>query len=112
MEPVETASPWRCIYCLATDVDFSSDEHIFGESLGNTEVILPKGLVCTPCNNRKLSQLDNYLCDFAPISVLRAVYVDRTKKGKAPRAHVGDISVTRTQDGHIKLVSQRPLETW
>jgi hypothetical protein len=37
---------------------FKSREHPFPESLGSTEIVLPRGVVCDPCNNGPLSRLD------------------------------------------------------
>src|SRR4051794_20233768 len=101
------AQPNQCIYCLTTDADFGSVEHIFGESLGNHELILPKGYVCTPCNNGPLSRRDQYLAEFPAVSFFRPFYVLATKKGKVPSAQFGDISVTRPREGHIKVWSKR-----
>jgi len=72
----------QCIYCLSTSGDFTAEEHIFPESLGNDELILPKGLVCKECNNNLLSLLDSALVDFPPIALLRVQYVPYTKKGQ------------------------------
>ncbi|HKQ07430.1 MAG TPA: HNH endonuclease [Blastocatellia bacterium] len=44
-------TPFQCIFCKATTVSFTSNEHIVPESLGNTEHILPPGVVCDGCNN-------------------------------------------------------------
>jgi len=49
----------ECIFCKSTTASFTSVEHIVPESLGNTEHLLPPGLVCDPCNNyfaRKVEQ--------------------------------------------------------
>src|SRR5262249_562875 len=51
----------KCIYCLNTAGSFRSEEHIYPESLGNDEAILPKGFVCDTCNNGPLAFLDNAL---------------------------------------------------
>lgn len=41
----------QCIFCKTTTAAFTSVEHVVPESLGNTEHILPRGVVCDPCNN-------------------------------------------------------------
>lgn len=35
-----------CIFCRRHDGGFTSREHVFPESLGNEEVVLPRGVVC------------------------------------------------------------------
>ena len=76
-----------CIYCLTTTASFASEEHIFPESLGNDELILPKGYVCDVCNNGVLSELDNALLKFEPIAFLQVQFVQYTKGGKLPKAN-------------------------
>jgi hypothetical protein len=46
-----TYVPQQCIFCKSTSAAFTAVEHIVPESLGNTEHILPRGVVCDPCNN-------------------------------------------------------------
>lgn len=49
----------RCIFCKADSSASRAVEHIVPESLGNTEHILPPGVVCDSCNNyfsRKIEQ--------------------------------------------------------
>jgi hypothetical protein len=94
----------RCIYCLTAKGSFESIEHIFPESLGNKELILPKGYVCDKCNHGILSGLDSYLIDFAPIALLRLQNIDRTKKGKYPRANFQNMYVERKKGARIHIV--------
>jgi hypothetical protein len=96
----------RCIYCLTTSGDFTSEEHIFPESLGNDELILPVGYVCDECNHRTLSALDTTLLEFDPIAFLRVQYVPYTKQGKLPKARFQNISMERTHPQHITIIAQ------
>ncbi len=41
-----------CVFCLRTNADFTSVEHIIPESLGNDEWILPMGWACDDCNKK------------------------------------------------------------
>jgi hypothetical protein len=108
----------RCVYCLTTTGDFSTEEHIFPESLGNDEWILPKGLVCKNCNNNVLSPLDNTLIEFPPIAMMRVWCVPFTKKGKLPKAEFGNATLEKTHPRQIKLlvkdkkdaIKETPLE--
>jgi len=40
-----------CIFCESSEREFTAREHIVPESLGNTEHMLPPGIVCDWCNN-------------------------------------------------------------
>src|SRR5262249_34466469 len=102
---VETSSD-RCIYCLTASGDFTAEEHIFPESLGNDELILRKGLVCKECNNEVLSALDSALIEFPPIALLRVQYLPYTKKGKLPKADFANATVERTHPRHIKWTAK------
>src|SRR5207249_3864987 len=61
----------RCIYCLTTTGNFTSEEHIIPESLGNDELVLPTRYVCDRCNNGVLAILDNMLLKFEPVAFLQ-----------------------------------------
>ena len=93
----------RCIYCLTTTDDFTSEEHIFPESLGNDELILPKGFVCDKCNNEILSHLDEVLLTCPPIAMLQVQYVPYTKAGKLPKANLQNLSMERTGPLNITI---------
>lgn len=100
------ATEYRCIYCLSTSVDFTSEEHIFPESLGNDELVLPKGYVCDTCNNRVLSTLDSVLLGFEPIAFLQVQFVPYTKAGKLPQAKFQNVWFEKTRPRHIRMVAQ------
>jgi hypothetical protein len=63
------------------------------------------GSVCRSCNN-KLSRLDQHLADFELLALLRVHFVPLTKKGKFPRADLGDVIIERTKPRHIRYVSK------
>lgn len=98
----------KCIYCKETDRTlFTSEEHVFPESLGNENLILPKGYVCDQCNNEVLSQLDSALADFAPIAFMRVVNVNCSKKGKFQKATFPDVEISRVEPNKI-LFKEHP----
>lgn len=77
----------KCIYCLSTEGNFSSEEHVYPESLGNNELLLPKGVVCDKCNNEVLSGLDNHLVNHDIFSMLRVMFLPyNTKSCEFPKA--------------------------
>lgn len=104
--PVLNVTAKQCIYCLETTGTFNSEEHIFPESLGNDELILPKGYVCDECNNGILAILDNYLLKFEPVAFLQVYFVPYTKQGKLPEANFQNMIIKKTHPLHIKVVAK------
>lgn len=96
----------RCIFCLETNSTFDSEEHIFPESLGNDELVLPKGYVCLRCNNDILSDLDDFLINFDPIAFLRVQFVPYTKAGKLPKANFQNMALHRTGPRNITMTAK------
>ncbi|MDD2681091.1 MAG: HNH endonuclease [Patescibacteria group bacterium] len=96
-----------CLFCKSETNSFLSVEHIFPESLGSKEKILPKGVVCDECNNGILSVLDSELVNFDVILFLRTFYGIETKKGSVPRASFSTVSLENPSKKHINLVLKR-----
>jgi hypothetical protein len=92
-----------CLFCRESDGGFTSVEHIFPESLGNKEVILPAGVVCDRCNHQVLSSLDAALCDFGPIAMLRTVYGIESKGGKRPTFKFDNGALASDSPGNVQL---------
>jgi hypothetical protein len=92
-----------CLFCLQTDGGFTSEEHAVPESLGNTEFILPKGIVCDRCNSGPLATLDERLGDLMPLKMRRTTLGIPNKEGKVP--------VTKFQDTRLELVEGQPALT-
>ena len=88
---------------------FTAVEHVYPESLGNPDVVLPPGIVCDPCNHGHLSARDQWLITFEPIAMLRVMFLDLTKQGKPPRANFQNLSLERRHDG-IRLSPDRTGE--
>lgn len=53
----------RCIFCKQDSSTSISVEHIIPESLGNTDHILPAGIVCDGCNNYIAREVEKPLLD-------------------------------------------------
>lgn len=93
-----------CLYCAKSDGGFRSVEHVLPESLGNKELILPKGVVCDRCNNGVLAQLDNYLLEFEHIQFLRVYLRIPNKAGHYPEAKFGNMKMRVTGTGiHVDI---------
>ena len=99
---LDTLEP-MCIICRNNKGTFSSIEHIFPEALGNTELILEKGLVCDNCNSTLLSQLDDNLINFSPVAFLRVQFVPFTKEGKHPFANFQNMDIKKTRANRIDI---------
>ena len=93
----------QCIFCKSTTNPFSSVEHIFPESLGNKEKILPKGMVCDVCNNGTLSKLDEELLEFEPIKLLKTIHGVASKSGKVPPANFNNVRIESPTPGHVSI---------
>ena len=98
----------RCIYCLASEGDFSAEDHVIPESLGNDELVLREA-VCDACNN-SLSRLEQSLLDFEPVALLRVLNVPYTKKGKFPRAEFRDFTMEKVRPREVKFISKTTKE--
>ena len=53
----------RCIICKQASTSSRSVEHIIPESLGNTDHVLPPGVVCDGCNNYIARKIEKPLLD-------------------------------------------------
>lgn len=103
LRAVRLANP-RCIYCLTRDGDFGPEEHVIPEAFGLDELVLSDA-VCWACNN-KLSELDQFLAEFEPLSLLRVWHVPLTKRGKFPRAEFRDFSIERLKPRELRITSK------
>ena len=98
--------PPKCIYCLTEEGSFKSEEHVYPESLGNTEIVLSQGHVCDTCNNGILSDLDNHLVEHDAISFLRVLYVPyNSKTGKFLKARYQNMTIEKQHPRGI-LITQ------
>lgn len=103
LSPDPTSSENYCIYCRETTGGFTSEEHIIPESLGNDELVLPRGFVCDKCNNGVLAELDSVLLKFEPIAMLQVQFVPYTKDGKLPKANFQNLTIRRTSPRSITV---------
>ena len=96
----------QCIYCLTTKGSFKSTEHIFSESLGNDELILPRGYVCDRCNHGILSLLDDALIKFEPIALTRVLFVPHDKRGRLPEANFQNLHLRKTSPRRLQVAAK------
>jgi hypothetical protein len=74
----------RCIFCKADSLVSRTVEHIVPESLGNTEHILPLGVVCDGCNGYFARKIEKPLLDGLYFQLLRFRNAIVNKRGRTP----------------------------
>jgi hypothetical protein len=92
-----------CLFCRRGDGGFTSVEHIFPEALGNTELLLPVGVVCDRCNHGPLAEADEALSRFLPIDLMRTWHGIPSKSGKLPSFNFDNGALRCVSPGHIHL---------
>ena len=74
----------RCIFCKRNSADSRSVEHIIPEALGNTEHVLPRGIVCDGCNNYFARKIEGPLLDTLWFRHARSRQGIESKRGLVP----------------------------
>lgn len=100
-----------CLFCRQTDGGFTTVEHVLPESLGNTTLTLPKGVVCDRCNNGPLSVLDQTLCEFFPIKLRRTMLGIESKAGRVPKTRFMTGELRNDGDDHLTITVDRENDT-
>lgn len=72
----------KCIFCSKISGDSKTVEHIIPESLGNTEYILPKGVVCDKCNNYFAVEVEKPFIELESINSIRFQQNIINKRGR------------------------------
>ncbi len=99
-----------CLFCRQSDGGFTTIEHIIPESLGNTGLVLPNGVVCDRCNNGPLSILDKSLCDFMPLKARQIMLGVPAKSGEVPALRYSNGTMTHRAPDNVVIntASGRP----
>lgn len=74
----------RCLFCKLPSDAATSVEHVIPQSLGNSQVILPRGMICDPCNNYIARKIEQPLLAHESFRNLRAWYRIPNKRGRHP----------------------------
>jgi hypothetical protein len=69
---------------MRSDGGITSEEHPVPESIGNHELVLPRGVVCDRCYNGPLAALDEALVDSFMIKCRRAEWGIPSKQEVVP----------------------------
>jgi hypothetical protein len=91
------------MFCRRHDGGFTSREHAFPESLGNTTVIAPRGVVCDRCNHGPLADVEQELIRFLPVAFLRVLLGHTNKKGERPVAKGNNATWSSPTENHIVI---------
>lgn len=100
-----------CLVCRGSDGGFTSAEHAFPESLGNTEIVLQNGVVCDRCNNGVLSDLDQTLTEFWPLKLRRTMLGISSKAGEVPVSSFRTGSLKNTGEANLMIELAHPKDT-
>jgi len=73
-----------CIFCRCDTAQSVSVEHVIPESLGNSTLILPKGIVCDKCNNYFSRKVEKPFMELPEIRALRFHETLLSKRGRVP----------------------------
>jgi hypothetical protein len=90
----------NCIFCKQPSVSSKSIEHIIPESLGNTEHVLPKGIVCDKCNNYFATKIEREVLEHDYFRSLRSRNMIYSKKGN-PTGETG--LIIHPEGGKVQL---------
>jgi hypothetical protein len=74
----------RCIFCKTDSAKSTFVEHILPESLGNHDIVLPKGMVCDQCNNYFSKEIESPVLNSGIIRAIRNSLQIPSKKGRIP----------------------------
>jgi hypothetical protein len=86
----------QCLFCKQDSSRSRSVEHIIPESLGNDDLVLPRGVVCDACNQYFGSKIESTVLQKAPFGVERVMQAVATKRGKSPLYRGKDIVLGST----------------
>lgn len=103
----ERQPPNDCLYCRHTDVPFERVEHPIPESLGNDDLIIPKGWVCDPCNQYFGAKLESKVLSLPPFSIERTAFNVRSKKGRLAHHQDDGFALAATgYGGRVAIIDQ------
>ena len=88
--------PYKCLFCLHKEAQFSSEEHPIPESLGNDDLILPVGFICDSCNQYFGTKIEKRILNYPPFSIERVGGAILTKKGKLAKYEEQDFGLYST----------------
>lgn len=104
----------RCIFCKQDSSASKSVEHIIPESLGNTTVVLPRGVVCDRCNNYFARKVEAPFFNLLGIDELRFFEGIPNKDGKIPTVNGlingAKVKIHRSSSGSLRAEHNEALQ--
>lgn len=97
----------HCIFCKSESLTSKSVEHIFPESLGNTEHILENGIVCDKCNQYFASKIEKLVLETPYFVNLRHRNDIASKKNRIPIGKAfmgGEVSIEKSSAGRSVII--------
>lgn len=92
-----------CLFCRRGDGGFDAVEHVFPQSMGNTDIVLPNGVVCDRCNNGTLSKLDQAICEFPGVKMRRTIIGIPSRAGKVPVMKFSEGTITNVGPASLRF---------
>lgn len=74
----------NCLFCKQVSDNSKSVEHIIPESLGNKDIVLPRGIVCDDCNQYFATKIEKPLLEQPYFKNVRHRAQIESKKGRIP----------------------------
>ena len=93
-----------CIFCQKNSDSSKSVEHIIPESLGNKDIILPKGVVCDTCNQYFATKVEKPLLESTYFQNVRFRNNILSKKG---RSTPGKALIPHPKGGWVDLYNDK-----
>lgn len=101
----------ECIFCRRSSETSKSVEHVFPESLGNIDHMLPKGAVCDRCNNYFAVKIEKPLLETQYFINLRFRQDLKNKKGTIPHIQaIANGTVVNIRKDKNGLMMEFPLD--
>jgi hypothetical protein len=75
--------------------------------MGNTDIVLPNGVVCDRCNNGPLSKLDQAICEFPGVKMRRTILGIPSKAGKVPVAKFSEGTITHVGPSSLQFLESQ-----
>jgi len=97
-----------CLFCHEDSSLSKSVEHVLPESLGNTTMVLPPGIVCDNCNNYFARKIEAPLLTSDSMISLRYFENIPNKRGHTPSLHAS-VKTSLGVPGELHTWSEGPL---
>jgi hypothetical protein len=98
-----------CLFCRRDSSTSRSEEHVLPQSLGNTTLVLPPGVVCDDCNNYFARKVEAPLLGSDPMMSMRHLEHVPNKRGRVPSLRA---ETSLGFPGELTFQPGRPVQRW